>query len=222
MEQRRGDDDLLSFDARPLLRRGAGRPDVAAMRQRHALRQAGRTRRVEDHGDFFRRHVDRLEPATGRITIEQAVELLHRDGRHQRADQCRALGVGDRELDGRVLHDVRHRLARQLVIDADRDQSGRHGGHVEDQIVGAVGRHDRHGLASGKPALQQAPCQGCDALAAFAIAQPDLFVALGRELDDEGPVVRRLRVENGSEILEGPGSLSAQRPAFLQATRACK
>jgi hypothetical protein len=182
------------------------------MRQWHALREAGRTGGVEDHGDFFRRHVDRVEGPG----IEQAVELLDGDGRHQRADQRRALGIGDRQLDDRVLHDVRYGLARQLVVDADRDEAGRHGGHVEHEIVGAVGRDDRDRLAALQAALQEAAGQRRDARPRLAVAQAELLVALRRDLDDEGPVGWRLRVENGGEVLEAHGSLIAQR------VRTCK
>ena len=95
VEQRRGDDRLLALDAGPLLGRGAGRPDIAAVRQRHALGQAGRARGVEHHRDFLGPHVEGSKgPGSSRCRDRSMATR-----RHQRGDQRRALGVGDGELD---------------------------------------------------------------------------------------------------------------------------
>ena len=134
-------------------------------------------------------------------------------------DQRRALGVGDGELDGGVLHDVRHGLARQLVVDADRDQARRHGRHVEHQIVGAVGGDDGHGLAALQSALQQAARQGGDAPAALALGQAELFVAVGRELDDEVAVVRRGRDRGWRRDFQVHGEFSVQATCLLPPRR---
>ena len=175
--------DLPALDAGPLLRRGAGRPEVAAV--------ASAARPWAGRSSPTCRAPSRLPPAScrpaskGRDRAGCRVCSIATVGTSAR-DQRRALGVGDGELDGRVLHDVRHRLARQLVVDADRDQACRHGRHVEHEIVGAVGRDDGDRLAALESALQQAARQGGDAPATLAVGQAELLVAVGRELDDEG------------------------------------
>ena len=55
-------------------------------------------------------------------------------------------------------------------------------------------------LAAPQPAFEEPARHGADAPARLAVGQAEPFVALGRDLDDEGTVVRRGRIEDGGEV----------------------
>ena len=54
---------------------------------------------------------------------------------------------------------------------------------------------------------------------ALGIVSAELLVALGRDLDDEGAVVRSVRIENGGEIFQGHGRRACKRHAYCGSRR---
>ncbi len=146
----------------------ADRPEMRIVRQHHALRPAGRARRVEEHRRFLRLHLEWRE----RPLVEERREIgVEGDLGHAVGRQGQPRVVADHQPGVAILHDVGHGLGRQLVVHRHRDHAGLHGAEEGEQEFRAVGRQDGHAIAALEAALQQAARHGA--------AQPeDVVVAV--------------------------------------------
>ncbi|CFO21169.1 Uncharacterised protein [Bordetella pertussis] len=188
VEHRRGHDEALVVEVLAVQEARADGPELAVVRQLHALEAAGRARGVEDHGRGAQRRRVRLE----RTRVEKFVPLrgveAHRvqPGRRQR--RARLVDEGQTRL--AVLQQERQRVGRQLVVDRHGHHARAHDAQVGDQELGAVDAHQGDGVARFQALAQQAARAG--------VGQP-VQVPVG--VDPRRLVVEAVDQRNGGGVL---------------------
>ena len=163
------------------------RPGVREVRQHHALGPAGRARGVEEQRRLVGLHLGRRERA---LIQERREVLVERDLRDRVGRQRQPRVVADRELGVAVLDDVGDGLGRQLEIHRHRDEAGLHGAEEGQQILGAIGRQDRHAIAALQAALQEPARDGAGQAAQVGVGV--LALAACSQVEQRDPIAWRL------------------------------
>jgi hypothetical protein len=128
------------------------------MRELHALRRAGRARRVDDREDVV--GADRA-PVGLEAVDRVLLDLV--DGDHvldERFHDRRERRLHDRDLRARVTDHVRHLIRRRGEVDRERRRAEHRGREVRDHELRAVGDHQRDGVAARDPELGQPAGEG--------------------------------------------------------------
>ena len=100
----------------------------------------------------------------------------------ERGQLREVLLLDDRDLRARVLHDVGDLLGRRGQVDRERRRAERHHREVGEVELGAVGEHQRDGVAALDAERRETAGERVDALAQLAPGQRDLVV-LGADRD---------------------------------------
>ncbi len=129
-------------------------PELARVRERHALGPAGRARGVEEHRDLVLDGPHRVERA-GIEEVREAgsVQLHHRQAGWTGGPP---LGIGEDEADLGVLEDVVDRVARQLEAHRHRDHARAHDAEIGREVFRAIGGEDGDAVAAPMSARHQA------------------------------------------------------------------
>ncbi len=131
-------------------------PDMALVRQHHALRQSGRARRVEKHRGLAVVRDHGFELAGVDEAAEAFVTLR---AEHDRGKAFGAIvaarSVAEQEPRAGVLQDEMDGLARETIVHRHRDKAGAHDAEIGRDKFGAVGREDGNPVAARKPASGQ-------------------------------------------------------------------
>ena len=155
--ERRGDEEPLVRQVRRRLQPLLGRPQRAVVGQRHALGQARRTGRVEDHRDLARLGRDGRKRPGAHEGVESRVELHDGGAGGYRGP---ALGIDEHERDAGVAQHVLDRRRRQLEVDRHRHHPRSHRPEKGRQVLGAIGREDGDAVATLGAVSHQAACHG--------------------------------------------------------------
>ncbi len=180
-----------------------GRPELAAVGERHALRHARRTGGVENlrqrvlvgHEGFERAGIQEGIPSVG----TRAVELDHRHRiRHERP----ARRVAQGEFDGAVAENVGNGRARQFVVDRYRDRSPAHDAKVAGDELEPVLREYADAGARPDTAALKAAAHGIAQCIKFERREllRARFVA---QIDDGAALAIRRKLQNVSEVVNG-------------------
>ena len=81
------------------------------------------------------------------------------------------LGIAEHEPGVAVAQHVVGHLAREAVVDRNRDEAGLHRTHEGDEVLAPVGRQQGHAVAAAQPELEQAARRSADLRIDLAEAQ---------------------------------------------------
>ena len=129
-------------------------PELARVRERHALGPAGRARGVEEHRDLVLDGPHRVERA-GIEELREAGSVQLHHGRPGGQVARRSASAKTRRALG-VLEDVVDRVARQLEAHRHRDHARAHDAEIGREVLRAIGGEDGDAVAAPMSARHQA------------------------------------------------------------------
>ena len=180
--ERRGDEESVGGEVLPLEPR-LHHPDMAPVRQHHALGRSGRAGGVEEHRRLVGPSDDGVEPPG----IEEGGKVLTAVARKAQDRQpCWALlppwRVAEYQPRAAIAQDEGDGLGRKPVIDRHRDEACAHDAVIGGEIFHAVGGQDGDALAARKSARREAAGDRHRHGVEIAIGEAPL--ALAAEIDD--------------------------------------
>lgn len=184
-------------------------PQVALVRQHHALGSPGRTRGIEEHRRLVGRRQHRLEGpgveevGKGRGARRQHLRRRAEDHRrHPGRAGRQAFGVAEEQARACVADHEVAEFAREAMVHRHRHEARLHRAQVGHQVFAAVGRQDGNALAALQPLAAQGPCRRADGRGKLGVAQL-LRTAFAAQVNQGQPVCRRGRVDQVAEIAQG-------------------